>query len=778
MTLSDAPPPTPVDETTALTSVAIGRLLRARAGTDDLTIVRRCHDLTGGDPGLLQIVLDAVSPDPCTIDLPTLDGLEERPPPAVVSSIERRRGELSPPAAAVAEAAAIAGALSTVSRLSALSDLPKGDTRLAVTELVTAGLLQSDTTPVYRARLEAAAVRHRMDEERRRELHRRLAVVLHERGGGGDLDIAHHLHGAGTTGEQWAGPTLLRAARQVSRAGEHRRAVTWLRHAFDEPLGEDDRCRVLDALAGAELALGDPTAVGRLRALADRTGGVEHRLRLARALISQASPCEAVAELDSMLETTADPALRRRITLQLITAARQDLDLRARSHALAADLTDELRADVDADAGSLAEVAYEHVLAGTPVDVVLELARRALDGARRARLGAHHAQALFVTLLTAGDHAGAQRLNRLREQAGDAPTVQLNRRASLALGAGSAAEAAELAAGALACSVDIPIMRPSSVALLARCLVRLGRLDEAAETLAPMLTDRSLSTLVTYHPVLLARAELGRARQDWEEALLAAEECADFSARMGTENPVVVPWHPVAAEALAALGRGDDAVRLASDALVRIERFGYAPAELRTALEELARGTARPPVTPLPRTMIRVLGDGAVERGRTLVPLGEDLVDRALRYLAVHERPVLREQLVEALWPDSDPAAGRHRLRKLLSRLRARHGQLVVSHGSQLSLAPDVEVDLRRFRQLARAAHTATDPDVAIRTGRAALELARGEVCPLDRYDDWALDVEVDHRREREQVSALVDGLTAVRRADPSRSRQPPAAPT
>ena len=779
MTISDALPPTPAPRTTTpLTSVAIGRLLRARFGVGDLELVRRCHELTGGDPDLLEHVLDALESAGPPIDLDAVDRLEHDPPAMVVASVVRTLHDLTEPVRAVAEAASVAGSESTMSRLTQLAERSKEETRTAIAELVAAGILCRDDAPTYRSPLEAAAVRSLLGGTRRRGLHRTMATVLHAQGGA-DMVIAHHLSMAGPTGEPWAGSALLCAARQSARAGDHASAVRWLRQALDEPLDDEDQCRVLDALAGSEQAVGDPAAVGRLRALAHRTGAPEQRLRLARALITQATPWEAVAELDSMLDTTRDTAIRRRVKLQMLTALRHDLGLRPRSHELVAELTEELRADVEADAGSLTEVAYEHALAGTPCDVVLELAQRALHDARRSPLGAHHAQALFLTLVTAGDLPGAQRLVRLREQAGDASTVQLHRRGVLAFATGAMEDAVDLATRALEHNIDVPIMRPSSAALLARCLVRLGRIADATEVLEPIVADRSLTTLVTYHPVLLARAELGRAQGDWESALGAAEECADFSARMGTDNPVVVPWHPVAAEALDALGRIDDAIALASEALSRIDRFGFAPAGVRAPLDDIVARVPQIAAAELPAVRtVRVIGDGAVETGTEVVPLGDDLVDRTLRYLAVHERPVLREELVEALWPDVDPAAGRHRLRKLLSRLRSRHGDVVVSTGSQLGLAPDVEVDLRRFRQLARTAQTSADADAALRAGTAALELARGDVCPLDRYDDWALAVDADHRRERERVRGLIDGLTASRRADPPRSRQPPAVPT
>ncbi len=760
-----------------LSSVAIGRMLREHVGVDDLEVVRRCHDLTGGDPFLVDALVDALASGPSPTDLDAVNHLEVTPPPPVVASAAQRLRALTTGARDVAEAAAVAGPLSTLSRLRVLTGRPAAAVRPAVEELVTAGFLRGVTVPVYRAPLVAAAVRHELDGARRQQMHARLARLLNEQGGA-DLDIAHHLSAAGSIGEPWAGPTLRRAARQTAQAGRQHQAVRWLRSALEEPLTESEQRRVLEALATAELVIGDRAAVGRLRALADRSGAPEARLRLARALLIHASPRAAMAELESLLEETDDPEVRRRIRLQQLTALRFDIGLRPRSRRLARELTDELRTDPHADPAALAELAYEQVLAGTPRDVVLELGHRALRGAQRGELGADQSHVLFLTLLWAGDHAAAQRMVQLREQVGDLRSLQLQRRSVLALHLGFVEDAADLAAASLDDTEDAPMIRPSTAALLARCQTRLGRPDEAAAVLEPVVADRRLASLVTYHPVLLARAEVARALGDWESALTAAQECADFSARMGTENPAVVPWHPVAAEALEALGRTDEAARLAEDALARLKRFGYGPDEVRVPLEVVRDRLRRPTELPTAERVVDVIGEGGVRTAAGVVPLRNDLVDRALRYVAVQERPVLREELVEVLWPDVDPETGRHRLRKLLSRLRQRHGDLVVSHGEQLALAPDVDVDLHRFRRLARAARTGTDREESWRTARAALALATGTVCPLDRYEDWAIALDRELGHERDQVSALLDELSAARRTDPARSPQPPAAPS
>ena len=736
--------------------MAVGKLMREQLGVEDLEVVRRCHDLTGGHPVLLGHVVETLAPETPSAMAAALARLEVEPPAPIVDAVAEQLEALSSGGRGVAEAAAVAGRHATVGRLRALTDLPAAELARRIGELADAGLVRGADAPALWSPIEAAAVLHRTAAGRRLDLHARMARLLHAQGGADD-DIAHHLCSAAPVIAPWVGPTLLRAGRRAVRSGDLEGGTRLLRMALESQLAEDERCQVLEALARAELALGDPAVLGRLRTLAERSGRPEHRLRLAKALITHGSPRDAVNELEALLASTDDDGVGRKARVQLLTALRQDLGLRRRSRSLVEELTEVLRADAGADPGTLAELAYEQVLAGVPRDVVLELAHRALDGAQRGDVGANQSHILFLTLLWAGDHGMARRLVQILERTGDLSGVQLHRRAALAFAVGCIEEAVVDATAALDV-LDVPVLRPSTAALLARCHVRLGQPDRAAAILTPIVAERRVHTWVTYHPVLLACAEVNRASGDWDGALRAAEDCADFSARMGTDNPVVVPWHPVAAEALEALGRGHEAVQLADEALGRLDRFGRRPAEVCSPLVGVQERLRPPAARPAAVTSIRVIGESQVRTAGSVTPLRDDLVDRALRYLAVHDRPILREELAEVLWPDLDPATGRQRLRKVLSRLRARHGELIVSRGTHLVVAPGVEVDLRAFQRLARDARCASAPADVRRAGRAALAFGDGDVCPLERYQDWAIDATEEYRRERDRIASLLDG--------------------
>ena len=114
-----------------------------------------------------------------------------------------------------------------------------------------------------------------------------------------------------------------------------------------------------------------------------------------------------------------------------------------------------------------------------------------------------------------------------------------------------------------------------------------------------------------------------------------------------------------------------------------------------------------------------------------------------------------REQLIDRLWPDSEPAAAASNLRYTLHVARrslesAATGAARCLRGDreQLWLCPDgpLWIDVEAFEQAAGAARGSGDP-VAYLT---ALKLYTGELLPEDRYEDWAAD-----RREALRASQI-----------------------
>ena len=171
--------------------------------------------------------------------------------------------------------------------------------------------------------------------------------------------------------------------------------------------------------------------------------------------------------------------------------------------------------------------------------------------------------------------------------------------------------------------------------------------------------------------------------------------------------------------------------------------LGLDPARLQT----LTRGTPepagpeggrRPRVSGL---QLKVLGPVEAWRDGTRAGLSEPRQRAVLGLLALNpDVPVLRETLIDALWPGDPPATAAHLLQTYVSRLRRvldpgrppRDPQgVLVSAGASYRLRVTADqLDLLAFRQLAaaaRAAAVAGEPGAACDAYELALGLWRGE---------------------------------------------------
>jgi DNA-binding SARP family transcriptional activator len=154
------------------------------------------------------------------------------------------------------------------------------------------------------------------------------------------------------------------------------------------------------------------------------------------------------------------------------------------------------------------------------------------------------------------------------------------------------------------------------------------------------------------------------------------------------------------------------------------------------------------------RTRIQLFGQLAVEiRGQ---PLEEHLPGRqgrmVLAYLAANRaRPVSRDELMGALWPNTAPAAPGAALSTVLTRLRQSLGDGIIGERQDLSLRlpPDAWVDVEAMEAHAARAETALahrNPIEALEAGREGLALSAGRLLP-EFPDRWV----EEHRREIEE---------------------------
>jgi predicted ATPase len=145
--------------------------------------------------------------------------------------------------------------------------------------------------------------------------------------------------------------------------------------------------------------------------------------------------------------------------------------------------------------------------------------------------------------------------------------------------------------------------------------------------------------------------------------------------------------------------------------------------------------------------------------GFTVTLDGERVPERAWRLKKARElvkllalapgRRVHREQAMDVLWRDRDPAAAANNLHQAVYVARRALGATAIELREELlRLTPAVEVDVDRLDVAAAEARRAGTHAAY----ESALSLYGGELLPENRYDDWAAE-------RREELAELAEGL-------------------
>lgn len=206
-------------------------------------------------------------------------------------------------------------------------------------------------------------------------------------------------------------------------------------------------------------------------------------------------------------------------------------------------------------------------------------------------------------------------------------------------------------------------------------------------------------------------------------------------------------WRITLMRAYAASRRGSpEAAELAAMAMRQAAELGNPELPLireRVVAERLlpllkeSDGQAVPEPADLP-ARVGALGGFRVLRGSAEIELPTGHPEMLVKLLVAIGGRGHAEVVIEALWPDVEPASGRKRLRNTLFRLRAAAGDLVVRDGDAISLAPNAEIDALGFDRDARAALAEPDRDQRAALALAAAARYAGDLLPDDLYDEWA----------------------------------------
>lgn len=641
-----------------LTEASIRAMVVARlSDPPDDRFVRECFEVTGGNPFLVGELLDEAAArhlDPTTAAATQLGTIVPR---GVANAVLLRLARLAPAAGTLARALSVLGDGAHVGDAGGLANLTGDELEVAMGELLSAGIVESDNTVRFTHPILRTAIHDDLSAAERERLHQAAARILRERGAPAGQVAAQVMHT-----EPAADPdavTLLRdAARYALILGDAAGAAALLARALEEPPAAGDREAVVLELGQALARAGSPEAFGPLTEIVERGGDAAAIAAAAIELSSmllfggRAAEGAAILRRAQARIPAGDPA-REQLEVTLLGIYYTSVSVRSEAEAAIVERHEPDRSARGVlPAATLATLAVDEVVNLGSADTAGELAERALGAGLPVK--PHHAWtglALFV-LATADRFDAARRtadaiLEDARER-GAALTVAtvLAHRAFIDVRRGDLISAEEDARAAIALASDL--LGAEFVLVLAAPEAVLAGLDREAtpESLRQLLDGTGLGD----DPEFMARGILRHASGvlraaagNHGGAIDELRGCGLGHSVFGGENPAVLPWRSAAALSLAELGRHDEPRELAADELRRAQAFG-APRAIGIALR--VQALVGPPAERSERLAdaLAVLepSPARLEHARVLVDLGATL-------RAAGQRTAAREPLLDGL---------------------------------------------------------------------------------------------------------------------------------
>jgi len=671
--------------TPALSPTAVTTIVRNSFPGASGAFCRQTAAVTGGNPFLVSELVsemrtahvDPRRDDPAVID--TL-GLAD-----ITRAVSLRLRDLAPPVREVAVAVAVLGSDVEPVVAARVSGLPAAEVAAVVDPLLRAGLatFHAGRLEIAHPLLQAAVLRSVGDGELAL-LRSRAAVALRSHGAP-PATVAAQLLGAARCGETWVVEALREAARSAVARGAPESAASYLERALAEPPPPERRVELLTELGRAELlaargaaAVGHLTTAAELAADPSVEAAIHNALGRAHYLAGDFAAAASSFAAGADPARGADPEQRLRNEADLISAG-------ILAPGLLPELAERLPAVVEvvlaqqprsaAGRAILGSAALMAVLGGRPASEAIDLAERSFEDGRLLEEEGPEGQTIYslTGVFTCCDQLArsVEILDRAVDAArrhGSVPgyITASYARAEPQLRRGRPSEAIADARTALESEwIGWRQYLPSAYSVLIRALVEVGDLDEAGLVVAAAEKEDWTSG-PAWGVLYGARGDLRMAQGDVAGAL---EDYRHWGRFWPVPNPAMLAeWRSSAATALVALGRRDEAVRLAEEELglaaatgidrslgVALRALGLAQGDdrgvrsLESAREHLSRS------------------ESVLERVRTLVALGGLLRRLGRRNEA---QQVLGEALV---------LADRHGLRALAARAGE---ELLVSGGS------------------------------------------------------------------------------------------------
>jgi DNA-binding CsgD family transcriptional regulator len=594
-------PPAQVLRPRALTLPAVAALVERDLGTAPAPeFAQACHTFTGGNPFLVGELLAELRRQGTPPAVASVEAIGSTRPASVGAMVIVRLSRLSGPARDLAAAVSVLGDRCDANVAARVAGLDPGEGRAATEELVAAGVLRDGHPLAFVHPIVRVTVHADLGPARSNRLHRLAADLLGDLGAPDDEVAAQLLHVA-PAGQAATVGLMRTVARAALVRGAPEAAVTYLRRALDEGPPAAERAAIALELGQAELSVGDPRALDRLRTAAHHAPDAGVRLdgaaSLARALALAGRNVEAAAELRAALDSspTLEPLRRLALTVQLAGSERSRVSSAAEGHRLVRELA-ALPPDPSTSLGraALAMVALDAALSARPAAAVRESASAALAAERPETVEEAALRFMAVAALLWTDHLEqtAAVLDRIRDEARRTASVLLD---TMATALYSALELRRGDVGLAEADARAVMQRAGEhgwgkglwmpVSGLASALIEQGAVEAAATVLdeaGPPDGDAGWSA-----DRRLQRGRLLLARGEWRPALEELLATGDHAARWLCPSPAVLGWRAPAAVAAKACGDADLACRLAQEDL-DLARSSGVPRAVGVALRTLA----------------------------------------------------------------------------------------------------------------------------------------------------------------------------------------------
>ncbi|MES1248673.1 MAG: AAA family ATPase [Actinomycetota bacterium] len=602
----------------------------------DRGFVDACWSATRGNPLFLQAMLDTLKREGIEPREQNAEAVFEIGPEPVARAVSLRLARLPSEAAVLARAVAILGNRAELRYAAKLANLEPDLASHAATMLTRADILRYEmplefTHPVIRT-----AIYDDMSAPERVAGHRRAATILADAHAEPE-HIAAHLEHTLPAGDPFVVETLKMAARRALQRGSSDVCVALLSRALEEPPTAAERGEIVRALGLAQRLLDNPAAIRLLTEAFDLIEDPKRRARigieLGRCLWRAGRPEEAIDAFRNARTVIgdSDPDLDESLRSEIINVGWFQPDHVAASEAEVASIdVAMLHGGVGSDLLRTA-MAFDSARRGLNKTRAIELARASIAAQRIEILGARGLHLATLTLSTAGlpDEALAvyDRVLDAAYSLGDnvlASTASIFRAYTQIRRGDLTAADADIARFMELMQWEMTAMY--SAAFQTELAVERGAYDEAERLIresGPPVAIPPNGTLTFFQH---ARAKLRFAQHRYEEAVADLEALRDNLELLHIADGFIHDWRAHLALAYNAVGRRDEALALALDAVDRA-RVWNSPNSIGLALQSLGLVEGGVSGEKLLREAVDVLATSQMrlEHARALVDLGAAL---------------------------------------------------------------------------------------------------------------------------------------------------------